>query len=98
MTTNLNDDYNDVVNILANMSKLISKEEYSINDLIIAEKKFHDSICCYNISRNKLKTVGKRYGFNSNQYQEIFQEYKILSTIRDIAEDKFKKMKKIIYN
>jgi len=98
MSTKINDDYYDVATILANLSTLITQNVYSINDLVIAEKNFHDSICYYNIARNKLKSVGKRYGFNSNQYQKVYEEYKEVSTIRDIAQDKFIKIKKIINN
>jgi hypothetical protein len=98
MTSKPENDYNEVANILANLSTLITQNVYSVNDLVTAEKKFHDSICYYNIARNKLKSVGKKYGFNSNQYQKVYQEYQEVSIIRDIAQDKFNKIKKIINN
>jgi hypothetical protein len=84
----------EVVHILANLSKFITTNIYTIDDLSLAEKNLHDSIALYNISKNKLTKVLKKHGVNSNQYQDSLNSLLSFSNKKDEADFKYNKIKK----
>ena len=84
----------EVANILANLSKMITLKVYTIDDLSLAEKRLHDSIALYNISKNKLAQVLKKHGINSNQYQDSLNSCLSFSNKKDAADYKYNEIKK----
>jgi hypothetical protein len=84
----------EVVNILANLSKMITIKVYTKEDLILAEKNLHDSTALYNICKNKLIQVLKKYGINSNEYQDSLNTLLSFSNKVDAADYKYNEIKK----
>jgi len=84
----------EVVHILANLSKIITTNVYTIDDLSLAEKNLHDSTALYNISKNKLTKVLEKHGVNSNQYQDSLNSLLSFSNKKDAADFKYNKIKK----
>jgi hypothetical protein len=84
----------EVVNILANLSKMITIKVYTKEDLISAEKNLHDSTALYNISKNKLIQVLKKHGINSNEYQDSLNTLLSFSNKVDAADYKYNEIKK----
>jgi hypothetical protein len=94
--TNDTNDANDadVVNILVNMHNFMTKPKFSMNDLASAEKDFHNEIMNYNIIKNKIYIILKKYGINSDEYRDLLNIFLQSSNKKDEAQYKYENIKK----
>ena len=93
-TNNTNNIYDaDVAHILANMHTYI-KSNFSMNDLVSAEKDFHNEIMIYNIIKNKMYNILKKYGINSEEYRDLLNTFLQCSNKKDEAQYKYENIKK----
>ena len=97
MSINIEQQYEEVAHILANMHTY-SKQKFTMNDLIMSEKKFHDAISIYNISMNKSRIILEKFGINSPEYADTLNTTLKFSNMKDEAEYNYETIKQSLRN
>jgi len=97
MSHDIEQQYEEVAHILANMHTY-SKQKFTMNDLVISEKKFHEAISIYNISMNKSKIILKKFGINSSIYADSLNTTLMYSNKKDEAEYNYETIKESLRN
>ena len=97
MSNNIEQQFEEVAHILANMHNY-SKQKFTIKDLIISEKKFHEATSIYNISMNKSRIILEKFGINSSIYADSLNTILMYSNMKDEAEYNYETIKQSLRN
>jgi hypothetical protein len=88
-----NNDFEDVVYILASMNEIIKNRDLIKLEYIQSEKNYHDSNSNYAIALKTINIVKDKFGINSNEYQYQLNRFLYFSNKKDEAEYKYEILK-----